>query len=420
MGTAPAWILRVGMLLTITASALLLEPGCRSAGRVPSPVQSGLNTAYLIDPLSQLEADELNAVTDLYQLAESIRAARKPEHLPPKRTLLALSGGGSYGAYSAGVLVGWSEVGTRPVFDVVTGISTGALIAPFAFLGSAYDQPLERFYTTLRDRDLFRIDLSLLAESLADTTPLERKIEQTITRELIAEIACEHARGRRLYVGTTELEGRRQVIWDMGAIAQRGTPAARTLFRKILLASASIPGFFPPVRIPVNIDGRRLEERHVDGGVSTSLFIRPPYIPPEQRGEPQARSLYGTDLYIIVAGKLFADPEPVRPRFLAIAGTSVSAITYAQARGDLVRLYTVSILSGMNYFLTAIPREFSIPSSSTDFEPKRLRRMFEEGRRQVHAGTVWRLTPPGVEPGETPLSRSGTQLTRVPEFHYSP
>jgi hypothetical protein len=164
----------------------------------------------------------------------------------------------------------------------------------------------------------------------------------------------------------------------------------------------------------VTVDGHPFIERHVDGGVSAALFFRPPYVPPEQRHDPVATSLAGTDLYILVAGKLYADPEPVRPRALLIAASSISTVIYAQARGDLLKLYTACVLTGMNYRLSAIPPEFRIPASSTNFDPIEMSRMFEEGRRQMLAGTAWRTTPPGQEPGEGVSLRGGTTLTQVP------
>jgi predicted acylesterase/phospholipase RssA len=407
-------------LIRVLVVGLALAPlGCGSSGpfRDPSPVKAGVNPADLEDVCTRCDAGHQLDMRGLFQVAEQVRLARKPAAPPPKKSVLVLSGGGTYGAYSAGVLVGWSETGTRPEFDVVTGISTGALIAPMAFLGPAYDPQLRNLYTTLRNEDLYRVRRSLrgllFADSVADNAPMVRKVEELVTPEVLCQVAAEHQKGRRLYVGTTELDGRRFVVWDMGAIACRGTPADLELFRKILLGSSAIPGFFPPQEIPVTVDGRPFTERHVDGGVSAALFFRPPYVPPEQRNDPVAASLAGTDLYMLVAGKLYADPEPVRPRALPIAATSVSTVIYAQARGDLMKLYTACVLTGMNYQLSAIPPEFVVPASSTDFDPVEMTRMFEEGRKQVPAGTAWRTTPPGYAPGEGVSLRSGTVLTRV-------
>jgi len=397
--------------------ALIAAPACMH--RIvppPSPVEAGLKPVEIIDPIGEAKADQAWNMEDLFLLGERIRQSNKPAELPPKRTALVLSGGGCYGAYSAGVLVGWTQSGTRPVFDVVTGISTGALIAPLAFMGSAYDAQLREVYTTLKSTDVFLIRKrirTLFREGLADSGPLARQIERMITPELLAQIAAEHAKGRRLYVGTTDLESRRSVQWDMGEIASRGTPADLELFRKVLLASSAIPGFFPPVKIPITVDGQPYTERHIDGGVTSALFFRPPYISMEWKNHPVIASLYGSDVYIIVAGKLYADPQTVSPRALIIAANSVSTLIYSQTRGDLLKLYMACILTGMNYSMTAIPGDFPAPSTSTDFDPVEMTKMFNEGSARALVGTAWRNTPPGLERGEGTMIRVGTTLTRI-------
>ena len=190
---------------------------------------------------------------------------------------LALSGGGANGAFGAGFLCGWSAAGTRPDFRIVTGISTGALIAPIAFAGSEYDKRL-RAYTTIQTNDILKVRgiygimPLLIGESYADTEPLVKLISQTVNDEVIKAVAKEYAKGRRLYIGTTDLDAQRLVIWDMGAIAASGKPDAFNLFRKVMLASASIPGAFPPVYFNVETDGKKYDEMHVDGGVMTEVF----------------------------------------------------------------------------------------------------------------------------------------------------
>jgi hypothetical protein len=404
-------LLAAGLLLGLAAGCAAMKPS------LPTPTAAGLHPADLVDPLAEADSCGPCALQDLYQIAEQVRRERRPAVLPPKRSVLVLSGGGAYGAYSAGVLVGWTQTGTRPQFDVVTGVSTGALVAALAFLGPEYDGELRRVYTTLTARDIFRFRRSvrsLLSEGLADNAPLARQIESFVTPENMARLAAEHARGRRLYVGTTDLDGRRQVVWDVGAIATQGTPEAAGLIVRVLLASAAIPGFFPPVKIPVSADGQLYEERHVDGGVTAALFFRMPWVPPEKRADPVATSLYDSDLYVVVAGKLYPDPEPVPPRTLTIAATSVSTLIYAQTRDELVKLYTACVLTGMNYRLTAIPQDFPATASSTDFDPVEMTRMFDEGVRQAVSGTAWRATPPGLEAGEHVSQRGGVNLTVVP------
>jgi hypothetical protein len=400
--------------------ALAAAVGCVGDWRNrPTPIQAGYNPVELLEPVGEREAELQLDMKDLYLIAEQWRQARRPAVPPPERNVLVLSGGGSYGAYSAGVLYGWTKAGTRPTFDVVTGVSTGALIAPLAFIGPDYDEPLRKVYTSLRSNDIFRIrktvrTLLLATDSLADNTPLSHIIEEYITPEVLRRVAEGHAAGRRLYVGTTELESRRPVYWDMGQIACRGTPEALQLFRHILLASSAIPGFFPPVRIPVTVDGQPLEELHTDGSVSNALFFRPPFVPPDCRADPNSHCLYGSNVYILVAGKLYVDPGRVPPRALSIASNSASALIYAETRGDLLRLYTACLLTGMDYHIGAIAPDVQVPFASTDFNPEQMSHLFDCGVRWAASGPPWRTTPPGLEPGEGAFLRAGTALTRVP------
>jgi predicted acylesterase/phospholipase RssA len=413
--------------------------GChfRQTTNCPTPAESGLNTRDLIDPVAQPIADRAVSTDELATLAKQIqifrslseeeqkkvaefvrseRAKNPPpaEERKPPKNVLCLSGGGSFGAYSAGVLVGWTQRGDRPQFDVVTGISTGALTAPFAFLGPKYDAQIQRFYTTLTNKDIFRLKplQGVFGESFTDTTPLANQIDEVLTDEAVQETAAAHRAGRRLYIGTTEMEGRRFIVWDIGAIACQCGPGAKELIKKILLGSAAAPGFFPSSKIDVSLDGVCLTERHEDGGVSQAVFLRPPYVDPTVPPEQVVREMIGMNVYAIVAGKLYADPEVIKPKALTQAAKSVSTLIYAQTRGDLQRIYTMCLVRGWNYNITAIPAEYPAPTSSSDFKPEVMGPMFEEGRRWVMSSPdPWRHTPPGVEFGETSHVRTGPCLT---------
>jgi len=352
--------------------------------------------------------------SDLLDWVAKARANAKPAVPSPPKNILAISGGGIYGAYPAGVIAGWTDSGTRPEFDVVTGVSTGALVGVFAFLGPAYDCELRRLYTTITKDQVYRrrrFPFILFAESLADNSPLARIIEEGITDERIAAVAAEHRKGRRLYIGTSDLDTRRAVVWDMGAIATRNSPADRRLIRDILLATAAIPGFFPPVRIPVSVDGVTHIERHVDGNTSSSMYFVPPYVPPQERAALPPTWLYGSNLYILVAGKLYADPVPVKMRTFRVASNAVSTVLYDQTRSDLHKLFLLSALTGMNYHVAAIPKDLPITTDSTDFDPAQMSLMFETGAEWARTNPKWRQTPPGYEPGEGAKYRSGTVLT---------
>ncbi len=399
---------------------LMMATGCKFFGRggVDSPVDAGINTNNIIDVQAQAEADELQDMAHLYANAEKIKKKATPEQIARRRSVLCLSGGGSYGAFAAGILCGWTASGDRPGcngrpnFEVVTGISTGSLIAPLAFLGPQHDEELKKFYTTITKKDVFKAKpiRGLFSISLADNTPLFDMVGAMLTPELLHEVAEEHRKGRRLYIGTTELEGKRFVFWDIGELAIRNCPGDKELIQKILVGSAAIPGFFPPSRIPVTVDGKPYVELHGDGGTSVSIFFRPPYVPPEQR-TPEGLDTAGVDLYLIVSGKIYADAAPLKERSLSIATSSVTTALYGQARGDLQRMYLLSLLTGMNYNLTSIPGDFPAPTSATTFEIKPMTEMFNEGYRLSTCGQAWRKSPPGVEPGESPLKRHGTALT---------
>jgi predicted acylesterase/phospholipase RssA len=338
-----------------------------------------------------------------------------PGHKP--FNVLALSGGGSYGAYSAGVLVGWTESGTRPSFDVVTGVSTGAIVAVCAFLGPDFDPGLRRFYTTVTNADVYRKRYEvtgLLSDSLADSTPLANMIAVVADEALLKKVAAEHAKGRRLYVGSTHLDSRRLVVWDMGAIASRGKPEDLELFRKVLLASASIPGFFPPVALPVEVNGKVYEELHVDGGVTASLFFLPPRVPKAEAANLGEYPLAGSNLYVIVAGKLFADPACVQRKFITIAENSISALLYSQTRGDLFQMFAICLATKMNYYLTAVPADLPAPADATSFDPVEMTALFEAGRKAAKDGNPWRSTPPGLQRGEMAPPREGTKFATAP------
>lgn len=400
--------------------------GCRHQKHslFATPAASGFNTRDLIDAVAQDEADELNPAAELVGAAERFRKDRQQKlseqsiseggvaATHPGRNILCLSGGGSSGAYAVGVLVGWSERGDRPSFDVVTGISTGALIAPSAFLGPKYDHEMKQFFTTVESKDIYTVRRfwGVFDESYADTSPLASRINAFLTAEVMQDLADAHKKGRRLYIGTTEEEGKQFVIWDIGAMAVRNGPRDRELITNVLLASSAAPGFFPAVKIDVTVNGSPHTERHVDGGVSQALFYRPPYVPREDRSAVAARDIAGTKVYVIVAGKIYADPEVIRPWSLNQAG-NVSTLIYAQTRGDLQRLYTVCLLTGMDYFVSAIPPDYPTQTSSAEFKPVAMTALFEEGRRVMHSANPWRTLPPGAGPGESSLARHGPILT---------
>ena len=309
---------------------------------------------------------------------------------------LAISGGGANGAFGAGVLGGWSATGNRPEFQMVTGISTGALIAPFAFLGSDYDHVLKEVYTTISTKDIVekRPLLSLLTgDAAADTTPLQGLLKKYVNNEVIAAIGVEHRRGRGLYVGTTDLDYMRPMIWDIGAIAASGQPGAAKLVRKILLASASIPGAMPPVRIDVMVNGKTYDEMHVDGGTAAQVFVYPSSTDWSQvlklldvQGE--------TTAYVIRNSRFKTSYKVVEPKVTPIAGRSISSLIRTQGIGDLYMIYMLTQRDGIDYQLAYIPDEFE-RQAEEPFDMDYMNELYELGYQMAVKGYPWIDEPPG-------------------------
>lgn len=325
------------------------------------------------------------------------RAAQEARGEPFSFNILALSGGAADGAYGAGVLVGWTAAGDRPEFDLVTGVSTGALIAPLAFLGPEYDDELEVFFTETSTDDLLETAIfraltgGLLG--LADPTGLEAAIAEVVTPDFIDAVAREHRAGRRLYIATTNLDARRSVIWDMGEIAAQGGPEALKLFREVMLASASIPGAFPPVYIEVDIDGRRYTELHVDGGVVTSVFIAPNWL---QLDGVFADMLAGnTTVYVIQNNKLTPPYAPIEDGLVEIASSSISEMIRNQARGDQLRIFAIAQANGFKYRTASVPTDFDVRAEEL-FDPVYMRALFDVGYAQMSTGEVWMNSPPDL------------------------
>jgi predicted acylesterase/phospholipase RssA len=325
------------------------------------------------------------------------------------RHVLVISGGAANGAYTVGVLKGWSASGKRPAFDVVTGISTGGLIAPFAFVGPECDDTLQRLYTHLHSSDVYQfrfLPTLLWSDSVADSTPLRHLIEGDITPELLAKIARAHAAGRRLYVGTTDLDRKQLVVWDLGAIAASSDPGKLELFRKILLASASVPGVLPTVPIDVEVDGHHYTELHVDGGISSSLFLQPAMLG-LGASRPAPASPDSRTVYTMVAGKLLLPPRPVERTLPAVAGEALRGLMQSQMEGDLLRIYLLARTAGYHFALNAVPEDFPADSDVLTFNPVIMQKLFDWGYREGLAGKCWRSLPPGVTPQEQVTPRGG-------------
>jgi Patatin-like phospholipase len=318
---------------------------------------------------------------------------------------LAISGGGANGAYGAGVLCGWTETGTRPEFKVVTGISTGALSAPFAFLGPAHDETLRRVYTTLRTKDVAKtrnVIEGFLGDALTDYAPLKRLLAREVHAGILQAIADEYHRGRILLIGTTDLDAQRGVMWNVTAIAASGHPRALALVHQILLASAAIPAAFPPVMIDVEVDGRRHQEMHVDGGALSQVFFYPPSLrlTSEEAGVDRVRRLY-----VIRNSRLSPQWAQVPRQTLTIASRAIDSLILTQGLGDLYRIFLTSLRDKIEFNLAFIPEDFREQPREA-FDPAYMLKLFEVGRAATVAGTVWSKSPPGFALPETRTSPS--------------
>jgi hypothetical protein len=299
---------------------------------------------------------------------------------------LAISGGGSDGAYGAGVLTGWSESGTRPEFAVVTGVSIGALIAPFAFLGSRYDEEIHKNFTTIGAADIFEDRMT--RDSLFDYWPLKRLIEQRVTTTLLSEIAAEHARGRRLLVATTNLDAGRRVIWNMGAIAARGEQGLK-LFREILLASSSIPGFFSPVPIDVEANGKKFQELHGDGTLTAPFFV----IPETMLSARSTSRLPLGQLYVIVNSKLGPEFKMPDRNIPGVLGRSIGVALTAALRAEVMLIYIGAQRHGIALRIAHVDPTFDHPSRGP-FDGKYMQALYEVGVAAGKKGTAFGDTLP--------------------------
>jgi predicted acylesterase/phospholipase RssA len=313
---------------------------------------------------------------------------------------LALSGGGGDGAFGAGVLTGWSEIGTRPKFDIVTGVSAGAIIAPFAFLGSRYDPQLHQVWTQYSTSQIITAQLLpglLGGSSLADTAPLANLIASYVDKRMLREIAAEYRKGRMLLIGTTNLDAQRPVVWNMGEIAASNHPEALDLFRQVILASAAIPGAFPPVKLQVSAGGKIFDEMHVDGGTTREVFISPFDVPlaafDTLYDKPPIRRFY-----IIKNGKITPEQEEVKPQTIPIATRAILTLIKSQNQSNIYKIWRRTRDAGAQFNFIAVPADFQARAKEV-FDPVYQTALFEEGRKLGREGPRWMTAPPQIDPG---------------------
>jgi predicted acylesterase/phospholipase RssA len=378
---------------------LLILTGCASVPeRQPLPPEYTLKAGIPGIPEARSWGDEWPTFAaerfDKFTVADFRREF--PGVYDKPHNYLAISGGGANGAFGAGLLIGWTATGKRPEFSMVTGVSTGALTAPFAFLGPDYDDEMQEVYTTTTTKDIAEKRNPIAAafgDSMTDTAPLRKLIAKYIDADMIDAIAREHKRGRRLFVGTVNLDAGRSVIWNIGAIAASDYPQKMSLIHEVLRASSAIPVAFPPVIIPVEAEGRQYDELHVDGGTGSQVFVYPAAIDWKQitsklkvHGKPQ--------VYVIRNSFLDADYRGIKRNVMPIASRTIDSLIRTQGIGDLYQIYALCRRDGNDFNLAYIPADFTaVPTEG--FDPVYMKKLLDRGYQMALDGYPWEKAPPG-------------------------
>ena len=334
-----------------------------------------------------------------WEQAEQRERALTGGTLPPV-SYLAVSGGGDDGAFGAGLICGWYDTGTMPAFKLVTGVSTGSMIAPFVFLGGPYIEQLRQIYTTISDKDVSTMRALnglygvIFGDALADTAPLYELISRYVTPQMLADITAAYKKGRLLLIATASLDQQRPILWNIGAIAASGHPGALELVRKIILASASIPGAFPPVMIDVEANGRHYQEMNVDAGVVAQTFLYPVYLGYRLRtGPSRDRERHA---YIIRNSRLDPDWASVNRDFLTITQRSIATMIHYLGYNDMLRLYESAIRDHVAYNLAFIETDF-VKKKRDAFDPEYMKALFDYSFAKGRKGYAWHKAPPIYE-----------------------
>ena len=392
--------------------------GCATTERNAPP------TAF-IPPRDLIDLDAAPGTYQTYDPQKAIANLR--QHRPSgngsgtaSRNLLALSGGGMYRVLYGGRAQGVDRLGQAAGLRRGDGhqhrLADRAVRLPRAGVRRL---PRAEIHSVL-SADIYEIRpwvTMLWSDSIARSDPLRDMIASQIDDALLDKIAAAHAQGRRLYIGTTNLDSKRLVVWDMGAIASSGRPGRAELFRTVVLASCSVPGVLPPVSIDVSLNGVTATELHADGSVTASVFadlymLRAPRPP---AGAPETQPVEGANVYAIVAGKIYAEPGRVQKALFSVTGQSLLTVLQARSDGDLMRLFLMATLSGGRFQLASVPQDMPVGANALDFEPATMRKLFDAGYKFAAAGRDWRNTPPGAEPDEQTLPRSGVRFVTAPD-----
>ncbi len=385
-------------------------------GKRPAGPPEGVKVSF---PFGAIDLDEIQTdPNSKFQksIADSIRAETPadfdPDHDGEKEyDLLALSGGGSNGAYGAGLLCGWTARGDRPDFKVVTGVSAGALQATAAFLGSKYDYALREIYTLYDTDDIYTrrtVLAGIVRDSRNDSAPLRRIVEKYLTAEVLEAVAAAHARGKRLFLGTTNMDTGAFVIWDMGAIASSGRPDALEHYRNVLMASSAAQVIFPPVYFDVKADGETYSEMHADGATYAQVFFRGFLLDFDDAlidiGDPKVE----LRIFIVQNGKALEHQQRqnLEPKVIPIAARTIRYFFDTRSVATLYRVYVLAHRYEIDFNLGAIPQDFTPELDITDFNQTVMKKMFDTGYNQAVNGYPWLKVPPGLDKDEIIPSKS--------------
>lgn len=398
-------------LYLVLLFAFLVVSGCATLPRDPVP----------LDQIEQAEVVGMpgirawgGQVSPLFQqdIIDSLKVDQQrwdeltlDEKGVPVYNTLALSGGGSHGAFGAGFLYGWTQSGERPEFKLVSGISTGALIAPYAFLGEDYDEDLKKVFTTTSTDQIAEF-LGIFnifgGEAIASTGPMIKLLQEYVTGEMIDDVARVHDElGRRLYIATTNMDAQRIVVWNMGLIAKSDHPGKYQLFRDVMMASASIPVAFPPVYIKVESAGKTYDEMHADGGTISQVIFYGATLDLKAAGRAMGFEIEKRpvgNLYIIRNGQLQPQPEHIERKLTAISARAINTMIKSAARSDLFRIYAFSQREGSKFHYVDIPDDFEF-TADEPFDPEEMTRLFEIGKKMGREHNTWQTVPPGLAGG---------------------
>ena len=390
------WPHAARLRLAATLLLAMAVVGCASQGRIPYTASEARSAVPVGFDGVGIRAESLSDPV--------LAASFSPRVTGRTRfSYLALSGGGGDGAYGAGILNGWSASGQRPSFSVVSGVSTGAIIAPFAFLGPSYDSSLREIYTNGSAASLVQspnLISGLFGSGLFGSRRLLDLVSKYLTDDMVAAIAREHQTGRRLFVLTTNIDSQHGVVWNVGAIAASGAPGSVALIRQVIAASASVPLAFSPVLIDVQADGQRFQELHVDGSVATAVFI----LPRQFISSRDTHGIQGGNIYVLMNTSIEPKFSVVENKTLDITRASFETLTTQKTTDNLLATYAFAKSNGIGFNLTSIDPADDV-SGAESFDTRHMRMLYEIGYQKAKAGQFWLKAPPSVRTEEQVAGR---------------